>query len=361
MDQRNENSAIAAADLDTPVVTILLDRLENNIARVQGLVSAAGRANRPHLKTHKIPAIGRMQIEAGAVGLTAQKLGEAEIFIDAGVTDDLLITFNIVGSAKTGRLMDLSERIRRLAVVADNETILRGISEAARSRGRDVPVLIECDGGFGRNGVQSPEMALELARLAEKLPGLAFEGLLVFPNTAPRTKEFFTRAMALFKAAGIPLPVLSGGGTPALLNLADYPMMTEHRAGTYVYNDVMMVHSGVATFDDCAMHVRTTVVSRPTEDRAIIDAGSKVLTREQYYVQNFGRIVEYPDALVANLSEEHGMLDLSASARKPQVGEVINIVPNHCCVVSNMVDEVYGLRDGKVEVVWPVAARGKVR
>jgi D-serine deaminase-like pyridoxal phosphate-dependent protein len=277
------------------------------------------------------------------------------------VTDDLLITFNIVGTAKTGRLMDLSERIRRLAVVADNETVLRGISEAARSRGRDVPVLIECDGGFGRNGVQSPEVALELARLAIKLPGLAFEGLLVFPNTAPRTKEFFSRAMSLFKTAGIPLPVLSGGGTPGLLTMADYPMMTEHRAGTYVYNDTMMVHSGIATFDDCAMHVRTTVVSRPTEDRAIIDAGSKVLTREQHYVKNFGRVVEYPDAVVANLSEEHGVIDLSGSAQKPAVGEVINIVPNHCCVVSNMVDEVYGLRDGKVEVVWPVAARGKVR
>lgn len=155
--------------------------------------------------------------------------------------------------------------------------------------------------------------------------------------------------------------MLSGGGTPALLKLADYPMMTEHRAGTYVYNDVMMVQSGFAGWDDCAMHVRATVVSRPTEDRAIVDAGSKVLTREQYYVKNFGRVVEYPDAFVANVSEEHGMIDLSASATKPVVGEVVNIIPNHCCVVSNMVDEVYGLRDGKVEVVWPVAARGKVR
>jgi D-serine deaminase-like pyridoxal phosphate-dependent protein len=360
MDQKTEHTAIAAS-LDTPVVTILLDRLENNITRVQGMVAASGRSNRPHIKTHKIPAIGKMQMVAGAAGLTVQKLGEAEVFIDAGVTDDLLITFNIVGPAKTGRLMDLSERIRRLAVVADNETVLRGISDAARSRGRSVPFLIECDGGFGRNGVQSPEMALDLARLAGKLPGLAFEGLMVFPNTAPRTLEFFNHALALFKAAGIPLPVLSGGGSPALLTLADYPMMTEHRAGTYVYNDTMMVHSGIATWDDCAMHVRTTVVSRPTEDRAIIDAGSKVLTREQYYVKNFGYIVEYPDAVVANLSEEHGMIDLSASKRKPEVGEVINIVPNHCCVVSNMVDEVVGLRDGKVEVIWPVAARGKVR
>jgi D-serine deaminase-like pyridoxal phosphate-dependent protein len=361
MDQRTEIATLAAADLDTPAVTILLDRLENNIERVQRMVAAAGRRNRPHVKTHKIPAIGKMQVAAGAVGLTAQKLGEAEIFIDAGVTDDLLITFNIVGPAKTGRLMDLSERIKRLAVVADNDVVLTGLSEAAKSRGRSLPVLIECDGGFGRNGVQTPEAALDLARLAEKLGGLRFEGLAVFPNTAPRTLEFFTCALELFKGAGIPLSVLSGGGTPALLNLAEYPMMTEHRAGTYVYNDVMMVHSGIATWDDCAMHVRATVVSRPTEDRAIIDAGSKVLTREQYYVKNFGRVVEYPDAVVANVSEEHGMIDLSASAKKPKVGEVINIIPNHCCVVSNMVDEVYGVRNGTVEVTWPVAARGKTR
>jgi len=138
-------------------------------------------------------------------------------------------------------------------------------------------------------------------------------------------------------------------------------MMTEHRAGTYVYNDVMMVTSGAATWDDCAMHVRATVVSRPTDDRAVIDAGSKVLTREQYYVKNFGRVVEYPDALLASVSEEHGIIDLSACAAKPKVGEVINIIPNHCCVVSNMVDEVHGLRNGKVEVTWKVAARGKVR
>ena len=109
------------------------------------------------------------------------------------------------------------------------------------------------------------------------------------------------------------------------------------------------------------MQVRATVVSRPTADRAIIDAGSKVLTREQYFVKNFGRVVEYPDAVVVNLSEEHGMIDLSASAAKPKVGDVISIIPNHCCVVSNMVDEVYGVRGGKVEVVWPVAARGAVR
>lgn len=138
-------------------------------------------------------------------------------------------------------------------------------------------------------------------------------------------------------------------------------MLTEHRAGTYVYNDALVVASGTATWDQCAMHVRTTVVSRPTSDRAVVDAGSKVLTSDLYGMKGYGHVVEYPEAEVRSLSEEHAVIDLSACPERPRVGDVVNVVPNHCCVVSNMVDEVYGVRDASVEVVWPVAARGKVR
>jgi D-serine deaminase-like pyridoxal phosphate-dependent protein len=138
-------------------------------------------------------------------------------------------------------------------------------------------------------------------------------------------------------------------------------MLTEHRAGTYVYNDAMMVTAGAATWDDCAMRVRATVVSRPTETRAILDTGSKVLTYDQYFAKGYGRIVEYPEAAVTTMSEEHGTVDLSACKQRPKVGEVVSVIPNHCCAVTNMMDEVYGVRGGRVEVVWPVAARGKVR
>jgi D-serine deaminase-like pyridoxal phosphate-dependent protein len=348
-------------DLDTPAVTIFLDRVEGNIRRVQALVAGHGMANRPHIKTHKIPAIGKMQVAAGAVGITCQKLGEVEVFADAEVADDILLTFNIVGEQKTDRLMELSARVKRLAVVADNEVVVRGLSEAGRRHGRDVPLLIECDVGFGRNGVQSPEAALSLARYAMNMPRIRFEGLMTYPTRGAKAVEFLNRSLDLFRKEGIPVPVVSGGGTPAVLDLADFPMVTEHRPGTYVYNDMMMVTAGAATFDDCALQVRATVVSRPTEERAIIDAGSKVLTREQYTIKDFGRVVEYPEAVVANLSEEHGMLDFSRSEAKPKVGEVISIIPNHACVVSNMVDEVYGVRGDEVEVIWPVAARGRVK
>ncbi len=349
------------SELDTPAVTILLDRLQANIGQAQTMIAAQGIGNRPHIKTHKIPEIARMQIAAGAVGITCQKLGEVEVFIDAGVTDDILLTFNIVGEGKTDRLMELAERVERLAVVCDNEVVLRGLSEAGVRHDRDVPVLIECDTGFGRNGVQTPQAARELAQMATNLPRVRFEGLMTFPNKVPDTAVIVSEALRLLATDGISVPVVSGGGTPALRTLSEFPMMTEHRAGTYVYNDVMMVSVGAASWDDCAMHVRATVVSMPTPDRAIIDAGSKVLTREQYFVTDFGRLVEYPDAVVANVSEEHGMIDLSRSEAKPKIGEVVSVVPNHCCVVSKLLDEVYGVRDGVVETVWPVAARGKVR
>jgi D-serine deaminase-like pyridoxal phosphate-dependent protein len=350
----------AVASLDTPSVTILLDRLEDNIARVQRLVASHGLALRPHIKTHKIPAIAKMQLAAGAAGITCQKLGEVEAFVDEGVDDDILITFNIVGEAKTERLAGLAQRVRHLSVVLDNDTVARGLSDAARRAGVEIPFLVECDTGNGRNGVATPQAAHDLAVRAMRLPGLRFEGLMTYPNR-PETAAFFTDALAIFRRAGIAVPVVSGGGTPALGSLAQFPMLTEHRAGTYVYNDVIIVSAGAATWDQCAMYVRATIVSRPTPDRAIIDAGSKVLTREQYAVRNFGRIVEYPDAVVVNLNEEHGVIDLSACSTKPDVGDVINVIPNHCCVVSNMVDEVYGIRGDSVEVIWPVAARGKVR
>jgi D-serine deaminase-like pyridoxal phosphate-dependent protein len=351
----------ALADLDTPVVTVDLDIMRDNIRRVQAHLSRHGIGNRPHIKTHKIPEIGKMQMAAGATGITCQKLGEVEVFVDAGVTDDILLTFNILGEPKTDRLMSLVKRVRRLAVVLDNDVVAQALSDAAARHGVDLPFLVECDTGFGRTGVQTPEEALALARRAMRLPGMRFDGLMTFPNRDPNTRDFFAAALALFKQAGIPVPVVSGGGTPSLFTAQNFPMLTEHRAGTCVYNDAMVVSTGTASWANCAMRVRATVVSRPTATRAILDAGSKVLTSDLYFMKGYGHVMEYPEAAITALSEEHGTVDLSACAERPAVGDVVHVVPNHCCVVTNMVDEIYGVRNGAVEVVWPVAARGKVR
>ena len=350
------------SDLDTPAVTVRVDLMEDNIRRVQSRLSALGVGNRPHIKTHKIPAIGKLQMAAGAIGITCQKLGEVEVFVDAGVADDVLLTYNVLGQAKAERLMALTRRVRSLTVVLDNEPVARGLSDAARaSHGQTVRFLVECDTGMGRTGVQTPEAALELARAAMRLPHMEFRGLMTFPNKDPDTRIFFERALELFRGAGIAMPVVSGGGTPALLTVDRFPMLTEHRAGTCVYNDAMVVSAGGATWDQCAMRVRTTVVSRPTPDRAVLDAGSKVLTSDQYFMKGFGHVMEYENAAIAHLSEEHAVVDLSACPERPKIGDVVEVVPNHCCVVTNMVDEIYGVRAGAVEVIWPVAARGLVR
>jgi D-serine deaminase-like pyridoxal phosphate-dependent protein len=350
-----------ASDLETPAVTVLLDILEANIRRVQAHLSQHRVANRPHIKTHKIPELGKLQMQAGAVGITCQKLGEVEVFTDAGVADDVLLAFNILGEAKLERLMALCKRLRRLAVVIDNEVVGRGLSAAGVRHGADIRFLVECDTGLGRNGVQTPQAAVDLARAALRFPRMQFEGLMTFPIRYPRSHDFFHEALALFRHSGIPVPIVSGGGTPAIFSVDKFPMLTEHRAGTYVYNDVMTVASGTASWTDCAMRVRTTVVSRPTDARAVIDAGSKVLSSDLYNVQGYGHVIEYPEAAIAQLSEEHGVLDLSACKERPRIGDVVNVVPNHCCVVSNLVDEVYGVRADRVETVWPVAARGTVR
>src|SRR5829696_7833477 len=181
-------------NLDTPAVVIDLDIVEANIKRAQDTLSGHGLDNRPHIKTHKIPALAKMQMEAGAIGITCQKLGEAEVFADAGVADDILLTYNVLGEAKTERLAALIKRLKRMAVVLDNETVARGLSEAGVRHDVDIRFLIECDTGYGRNGVQSPQAALDLAREAMKMPNMQFEGLMTFPTAKPEQRLWLESA-----------------------------------------------------------------------------------------------------------------------------------------------------------------------
>ncbi|HSB69783.1 MAG TPA: D-TA family PLP-dependent enzyme [Candidatus Methylomirabilis sp.] len=348
----------SAQTLDTPVVTIDLDVVEANIARLQAYLDQHGIKNRPHIKTHKIPAIATKQVESGAVGIACQKIGEAEVMAAAGLRD-ILLPFNILGPAKLERLMALAREVR-LSVTVDSEGVARGLSEAARQAGLGIAVLIECDTGGQRVGLQSPEAALDLARRIVRMPGLAFGGLMTYPNSEAAGK-FFTRALELFRGVGLPVPEVSGGGTPVMWQAHTVPGLTEHRAGTYVYNDRSIVRSGAATWEQCAMQIHATVVSRPTPGRAILDAGSKSLTSDLLGFEDYGHVMEYPEARLYALSEEHGHLDVSGCARQPVVGEVLRIIPNHTCVVSNLHDTVVVTRGSRVEGEWAVAARGKTR
>lgn len=349
-----------STDLDTPAVIIDRRVVEANLRRAQDYADAHGLKLRPHIKTHKLPLLAKRQIELGAIGISCQKLGEAEVMADAGVAD-IFIPYNIIGAQKLERLAALHKRIA-ISVSADSAETVAGYATAFTDADAPLPVLIECDTGAARCGVQSPADAVALAKQIDAAPGLRFEGLMTYP---PRGKpaevdQWLKEAIALLDEAGIAVPRVSNGGTPDLYRAADVGAATEHRPGTYVYSDRMQVSLGHGTLDDCALTVLASVVSHPTADRVVLDAGSKALAADRSSAPGHGHVVEYPDAVITGLSEEHAVVDISACATKPAIGEKVRIIPNHVCVVSNLFDAVHLVEDGMVVDRLPVAARGRV-
>lgn len=350
----------AIADLETPCVLIDLDIVEANLARAQQEADRLGLKLRPHIKTHKLPRFAKRQVELGAVGITVQKLGEAEVMADAGL-DDLFLPYNIMGASKLRRLKALNERVK-LAVTADSPDTVAGYA-ATFAAGKPLTVLVECDTGMGRCGVQTPAQALALARQIGLAQGLRFGGLMTYPPAGGRDKAeaWLAEAVALLTQAGIDCPVVSSGGTPDMFRGHAGTVVTEYRSGTYIYNDRMQQKFGACTWNDCALTVLATVVSRPTAGRAVIDAGSKALSSDAPGLDGFGRIVGYETATLKSLSEEHCVVELSSPSDSPRIGETIRIIPNHACVVSNLFDAVHLIRGGQVVETVPVAARGKVQ
>ena len=221
-------------------------------------------------------------------------------------------------------------------------------------------VLVECDTGQKRAGVETPEEAFNLAQLIDNDRYLNFKGLLYYPtkDNWKQTELFNAKLIGLLSSKNLIPEIVSTGGTPNLQNAGTLSGSTEHRAGTCVFNDLMMVKDGFATMDECALRVYTSVVSRAGKDRGILDAGSKALTSDQGGLSGFGFIQEYPDASIHKLAEEHGFLNLVNCAVKPSVGEIVRVIPNHVCVVVNMFRELVLVRDTKIIDVIKVEARG---
>ena len=349
-----------AREYGTPCAVVDLDRVERNIARLQQRCRDVGVANRPHIKTHKSPLIARMQADAGATGITCQKLGEAEIFADAGFRD-ILISYNILGEEKARRLARLAERAEPI-VAADNPVTVASVSDAAGQAGRNLKIAIECDTGRKRAGVETPAEAVALMEAIKAAGNLDFEGLLLYPpeDGVAAAQAFLDEARAGARSLGLDIRMVSTGGTPNLRDLGRIDGTTEHRAGTYVFNDRMMMAAGAATLDDCALTIVTTVVSRAGPTRGILDAGSKTLSSDTGKLDGFGLILEYPDAKIHAFAEEHGFLDLSGCRDMPQVGEVVSVIPNHVCVVVNLMNRLIATRGGEVVGEIPVAARGLI-
>ena len=345
--------------IDTPAVLVDLDVTEANIDRFQAHCDAHGLAVRPHIKTHKLPQLAKRQIKAGAIGITCQKISEAEAMIADGGIDDVLLTYNVLGGAKLPRLRALAQRVT-LTVVADSDTVVAGLSEAFVDAPTPLRVLVECDTGAARCGVATPEAALALATRIAKAPGLVFAGLMTYPPAGreAEVQDWLSRAKDLIEDAGHPVKVVSNGGSPGMWQAEAVSVATEYRIGTYAYMDRSLVERGVCNWDDCALTVLATVISVPASDRAVIDAGSKVLTSDLLGLDGHGHVLGRPDILIGGLSEEHGVL--SAPDIGLNVGDRLRIVPNHACVVANMLDHVELIRGKTHGERTQVAARGQV-
>jgi len=348
------------SDADTPAVLIDLAVVSRNIKNYQKYCDKNRLNLRPHIKTHKIPELAKLQLTAGAVGITCQKVSEAEAMLSEGGIDDILITYNIYGQSKLQRLLQLSSRCN-LSVVADNSVCVKGLSDTFKTQSKPLQVLVECDTGALRCGVVTPEEALLLAQEITNLPGLKFGGLMTYPPISQQKKvnRFLELTKTLIEENGITVEIVSIGGSPNMWEVEKIPIGTEYRIGTYIYNDRSLIERKVCREEDCALTVLATVVSIPTPQRAVIDAGSKVLTTDLFGLAGHGHIIDHPHLIISQLSEEHACI-ISDAPTELSIGQKVRIIPNHACVVSNMVDEVLFIDGCKVLKSQNVVARGKV-
>ncbi len=358
-------------DLPTPAVLIDLDILERNVTGMQQRARQAGVQLRPHAKTHKSPEVARMQLAAGARGLTLAKTSEAEVFAAEGF-EDIFLAYPIFGSDKARRLLALADRVR-LRVGIDSLEGARCLGAIFHAAGRRLPVLLKIDSGFHRVGV-APEAAVAMALAAAAVPGVELVGVFTHAGQGydGRTPEavarigseegrIVTETADALRAAGLPVGEVSLGSTPTARSAITTPGVTECRPGTYVYNDRSQVALGSAEPQDCAMTVLATVVSVPAPDRAVVDAGSKTLSTDPMRPAADGNgLVVGRQSRIARVSEEHGVIAV-AEGESFRIGDRVRILPNHACAVSNLHDRLVALRGGRVEGEIRVAARGRVQ
>lgn len=365
----------AITDVETPAVIVDLDVMERNIRKY---VSFANRNNvnlRSHVKTHKVPDIAHLQNDAtDGGGIVCQTLGEAEVMAQCGI-DDIYLSYMVVSEPKLDRLVWLSEKLDRFVTTVDGEGNVLPLQEAAARGGTTVNVVIELDVGLNRVGVGSERQAVELAGTIEAQPNLnligvmAFEGHISYDPAKDSESDFEERCLAVMdsveetvgalRQAGHDPAEVKVGSTATSLYSGKHSVVTEINPGMYPFNDVHTVRSTPAlSRDDCAVSVLSTVISKPTTDRSIVDAGSKSISLE-LDVQPVG--AEELGLHYYNASEEHGWVDTSDVEGFVDVGDRLSFIPPHVCPTINLHDTLVGVRDGRVESVWEILARGKVK
>jgi D-serine deaminase-like pyridoxal phosphate-dependent protein len=373
------------AELETPALLVDMERMERNLDRAAAYAGERKLRLRPHVKTHKSPRLAGEQLRRGAVGLTCATPFEAEVMA-AGVTTggegdrrndprpplDLLLAYPPVGSRRAARLTGLPANVNIIAAL-DSERALRDLAAAAAVSQREVGVYVEMDLGMHRVGVQDASSLVALARAASDDRWLHFAGMAFYPGhirvsveeqdrALGEVSERLDDAIASLERAGLKPPVVSGGSTPTIWRSHEIRGVTEIRPGTYIFNDRTTAEIGACSWDDCALTILATVVSTAVPGQAVVDAGTKSLGREPLRGtpgEGFGALFDRPEVTVRGMSEEHGLLDLSGTSWRPDVGETVRIVPNHVCIVVHLADDVYGVSGDRIVDHWGVEARGR--
>jgi D-serine deaminase-like pyridoxal phosphate-dependent protein len=362
--------SLTIAELETPVPVVDLDRLARNLDQAAEYATAHALSLRPHIKTHKSPRIASEQLRRGAVGLTCATAFEAEVM--SGVCSDILIAYPPVGMRRAARLAALPPAVT-VTVALDSLAAIEDAASAAREADRPIRVYVELDLGMHRVGVPKVADAIALAKAVVARPPLEFAGIAFYPGHVrdavdAQTAKLESLSVAVrgaidsFERAGVRPTVVSGGSTPTLWRTHEIDGVTEFRPGTYVYNDRTTAEIGACGWDDCAFTVLATVISTAVPNQAVIDAGSKALGREPMRGiegEGFGCVMGHREVVVKGMSEEHGILDLSNTTWRPEVGEKVRVIPNHVCVVVHLNDVIAGVRGDHVETSWPVSARGR--
>jgi D-serine deaminase-like pyridoxal phosphate-dependent protein len=362
---------VTVDELPTPALVVELDALERNLARMREHFAALPQGYRPHAKAHKSPTIGALQIAHGALGQCASKLGEAEV-LAAGGLDDILITGEVVGVGKLERLMALAAA-RRVIQVVDHPRNVEDLARAAAARGLVLDVLVDVNVGQDRTGVPPGRPAVELAQEVVRHRSLRLRGIQGYAGhlqhvvgwpsrvaAATRAMELVGDTRAALERAGFAIDVVSVGGTGTYRIDTQFPWVTECQPGSYIFMDVQ--YGGIGgpdgpVYDDFAnaLFVIATVISAPDKTRRVLDAGHKTLSTDA----GPARLRDITGVDYRSGGDEHGILTLNAPSRAIELGDRLTLVPSHCDTTVNLHDRFHAVRDGVVEAVWPVAARGQ--
>lgn len=367
-----------ASDLEqVPTPALVLDhaKVRRNVERLAAYAASHGIGIRPHTKTHKSAELARLQLDAGARGLTVAKLGEAEALRPSYGTarPDLLVAYPAVDPARTSRLAELAGSAD-VHVAVDTPAAVEAIAAAAARAGTTIGLLVDLDVGMGRTGVPTAAALVSLAQAVVATPGVRLDGIFCYPGHVwgpPDTQAGPLAAVAaklqeaidLFDRHGLCHAIVSAGSTPTAFQSHLLPQATEVRPGTYIFNDMNCVRGGYCTLDDCAATILCTVVSDAVAGQVVLDGGSKTFSSDRCVPapdSGHGRIVDYPDATITKLSEEHAQVDVSRCGRRPRVGERVAVIPNHICPCVNLQDAAW-LReaDGRVRRLT-IDARGRL-